>query len=181
MSLYNLDECNNFYINSEKIANNITSYYVHSHFLIVTTSAHRLIITKLKPNIIEIFKENFNSGRKIENHGKIIIAPAGSSEVILQFPRGNLEVINTKDMTYHLVNKYVKNNEFRRAMHLCRKFKLNMNSLIYKRKISHLNDNMTFFVKDIDNPRWLSFFITDLRKNLKNTEEVSNKIFIFIL
>lgn len=77
-------------------------------------------------------------------------------------PRGNLECIEPRALSLAIIADYLNNLDFREAFELMRRQRIDLN-LIYDICPNKFNDNCEKFIKDLNNPNWLSLFLTELR------------------
>lgn len=174
-----LSYTNCFSIDGREVANNITSFYIHSEFLLLTTLQHTLICIPLnKTGMEQLTKHDltikpWESGinekpfaeiniRRVERGSYIITAISQDSKVILQMPRGNLECIQPRALSLHIIKLYLNNCNYLVAFDIMRKQRINLN-LIYDHNPQLFVHNAEKFVEDIVNPNWLSLFLSELQ------------------
>lgn len=172
--------CTNcFSIDGKEIAKNITSFYVHSDFLLLTTQQHTLICVPLNESGMEQLRkhdltvrpwENGNNEisftniyiRRLEKDSYIIAAISQDSKTILQMPRGNLECIEPRALSLHILKSHLDNCSYRIAFDIMKKQRINLN-LIYDHDPKLFMDNAEKFVEEIAKPDWLSLFLSELQ------------------
>nr|CAD7595063.1 unnamed protein product [Timema genevievae] len=154
-----------FYINTKEIANNVTSYTLHSEFILLTTLQHTLLCSRLDLEGIESLASDHNLGtsRRIERGTRLVIAVPCDTRVILQMPRGNLECIQPRPLLLHLAATYLDSREYRRAFELFRKQRINLN-LLYDHNPEVFLSNTGHFVRSVKDPTWLSLFLSELQE-----------------
>ncbi|XP_035718153.1 putative elongator complex protein 1 isoform X1 [Vespa mandarinia] len=187
-AIISLSHGNRLSIDSKEIANNITSFFLHSKFLLLTTSQHTLVCVTLdnegleqlykqdltiKPWENNICKQSVNdlNIRRIERGSFLIIALPNDSKTILQMPRGNLECIQPRALSLYIIGEHLKKCEYLAAFNLMRKQRINLN-LIYDYEPIIFLQNAKKFVEDITNPQWLSLFLSELQN-----EDVTSTIY----
>ncbi|XP_047349459.1 putative elongator complex protein 1 isoform X1 [Vespa velutina] len=187
-AIISLSHGNRLSIDSKEIANNITSFFLHSKFLLLTTSQHTLVCVTLdnegleqlykqdltiKPWENNICKQSVNdlNIRRIERGSFLIIALSNDSKTILQMPRGNLECIQPRALSLYIIGEHLKKCEYLAAFNLMRKQRINLN-LIYDYEPIIFLQNAKRFVEDITNPQWLSLFLSELQN-----EDVTRTIY----
>ncbi|OAD52932.1 Elongator complex protein 1 [Eufriesea mexicana] len=143
LSLYHR---NCFAINGKQIANNITSFFVHSEFLLLTTTQHTLIYLNI---------------RRIERGSQLIAAIPKDSRTVLQMPRGNLECIQPRALSLYIIGFYLDNCDYLSAFDLMRRERINLN-LIYDHNPKKFIENANKFVEQVYKPCWLSLFLSEL-------------------
>lgn len=132
--VFALTRTNGFYINNKMVANNVTSFTIHDKYLLLTTTQNRICCIRLINSQIEKLKmtslnEDFFS-RPIEQGGLIICGIPNTSNVVLQIPRGNLEVISIRLIAIDILEALLDKNEWKEAINLIRTDRLNFNLLI---------------------------------------------------
>ena len=95
-----LDAHQNFYVNDQIICKECTSFVVGTDYVMLTTSSHKLLcipVTVLSEDVIteEIIRQS-SSERSLERGSVIVSHPAHTTKIVLQLPRGNLEIIHPR-------------------------------------------------------------------------------------
>ncbi|CAL7938888.1 unnamed protein product [Xylocopa violacea] len=177
-SVLSLYHRNYFAINGEQIANNITSFFIHSEFLLLTTVQHTLICLKLnEDDFKQLVEQNFAikpweshlnkksytdlNIRRVERGSQLIAAISKDSKTILQMPRGNLECIQPRPLSLYIVGLYLDNCDYLSAFDLMRRQRINLN-LIYDHDPQKFTNNVSKFVEQVSKPNWLSLFLSEL-------------------
>ncbi|XP_011056183.1 PREDICTED: elongator complex protein 1 isoform X4 [Acromyrmex echinatior] len=173
---------NSFFINGKETAKNITSFYVHSDFVILTTLQHTLVCVPLnevglkqlsvydltvKPWLNTMDKMSLTDIyiRRLEKDSRIITAILQDSKVILQMPRGNLECIQPRALSLHILKFYLDNCNYLTALDIMTKQRINLN-LIYDHNPQLFIDNVKKFVEDIIQHKklnWLNLYLSELQ------------------
>ena len=92
--------------------------------------------------------------RSVERGSRIAAIPPGSCTVILQQPRGNLEIISPKALVLPSIAKSLKMRHFKTAFRLCSKERVDLNVLIdYEFPIIHRTTKRGRFSSRIRNAR----------------------------
>ncbi|XP_029166752.1 putative elongator complex protein 1 isoform X2 [Nylanderia fulva] len=166
-------------IDGKEIAKNITSFYVHSDFLLLTTQQHTLICVPLNESGIQQLSKHdltvkpWENGsneisladiyiRRVEKNSHLIAAISQDSKTILQMPRGNLECIEPRALSLHILKSYLNNCNYQTAFHIMKKQRINLN-LIYDHDPKLFMDNAEKFVEEITNSGSLSLFLSELQ------------------
>ena len=93
------------YVDGKEVLSAISSFVVHSHFLVVTSlQKHRLLclpLAHLSSSNVE-FTE-----RAIERGARLVHAIATETTVILQMPRGNLEAIHPRALSLNIMKSLI--------------------------------------------------------------------------
>ncbi|XP_072752046.1 putative elongator complex protein 1 [Anoplolepis gracilipes] len=181
--------CTNcFSIDGKEITKNITSFYVHSDFLLLTTQQHTLICVPLNETGMEQLSKHdltvkpWENGsneisftdiyiRRIEKDSYIIAAISQNSKTILQMPRGNLECIEPRALSLHILKSHLNNCSYRTVFDIMKKQRINLN-LIYDHDPKLFTDNAEKFVEEIAKPDLLSLFLSELQN-----EDVTNMMY----
>lgn len=98
----------------------------------------------------------------MEKDSYIIAALPQDSKTILQMPRGNLECIEPRALSLHILKSHLDNCNYRTAFDIMRKQRINLN-LIYDHDPKLFMDNAERFVEEIAKPDWLSLFLSELQ------------------
>lgn len=158
------------YINQKMIMNNVSSFFVHTHFLLLTTLQHVLLCTELsKPGLDAIIDYQKNESdhvytRKIERGAKLVIAVPNDTRVVFQMPRGNLETIQPRPLSLKIIGEYLDNLLYHEAFDLMRKQRINLN-LIYDHDPEKFIKNIGIFLESVQNISWLNLFLSDLENS----------------
>ncbi|KAL0127474.1 hypothetical protein PUN28_005627 [Cardiocondyla obscurior] len=180
-----LSQENNFSVDGKEIADNITSFYVHSDFMLLTTLQHTLICVLLnEAGIKQLSKHDLTVKpwlnkyndiaetlfsdiyiRRLEKDSRIIVAIPNESKVILQMHRGNLECIQPRALSVHILKHYLNNCDYVTALDMMTKERINLN-LIYDHNPQLFLDNVHKFIDDIiqhNKLNWLNLFLSELQ------------------
>lgn len=175
LSLYHR---NCFAVDGKQIANNVTSFFVHSEFLLLTTAQNTLVCVYLnKSDFEELMKQDLTvkpwenelsdksfldtNIRRLERGSKLIIAVPKDSKTVLQMPRGNLECIQPRTLSLHIIGYHLDNCDYLSAFDLMRRQRINLN-LIYDHNPEKFIENANKFVNQISKVSWLSLFLSEL-------------------
>lgn len=144
------------YRNSNELSTEVTSFTVtdDQEFLIYTT------IGELK--FVSLNSEEAIETRRIERGSKIVSLVKNKSQIIFQLPRGNLETITPRILSFKIIRKHLQNQEYRLAFDLLRKERINLNLLIDLNPQQFLKD-ILLFIEQIDSIQWLNLFLTELK------------------
>ncbi|XP_068622441.1 elongator complex protein 1 [Battus philenor] len=157
----------NLYIDDLRVINNISSYFVHSNFLLITTLQHLLLCTELTQSGLEALMEYQKSDsdnvykRKIERGAKLVIAVPDATNTIFQMPRGNLETIQPRPLSLRIIGDKLDLLDYEKAFDLMRKQRINLN-LIHDHNPKMFFENIGKFLDSIKNNSWLCLFLSDL-------------------
>ncbi|XP_059055717.1 elongator complex protein 1 isoform X2 [Achroia grisella] len=157
----------NLLINGAIALNNVSSFFIHTHFLLITTLQHLLLCVELTKSGISAIMEyqktqsEYIYKRKIERGAKLIIAVPNDIRTIFQLPRGNLECIQPRPLALKVIGEYLNSLKYNEAFDLMRKQRINLN-LIYDHNPEQFIKDIDVFLQSITNNSWLSLFLSDL-------------------
>ncbi|CAG4944114.1 unnamed protein product [Parnassius apollo] len=160
----------NLYINNRMVLNNVSSYFVHTSFLLITTLQHMLLCAELTDSGMEAILEYQKNGsikiykRKIERGAKLIIAVPNAINTIFQMPRGNLETIQPRPLSLKIIGELLDFLHYEKAFDLMRKQRINLN-LIHDHNPKLFLSNIDKFLESIQNTSWLCLFLSDLENS----------------
>lgn len=161
-----LSHTGHLHIDNAREIHSVSSIFVHTHFLLITTLSHELVCAELTKPGINAMKE-FHSApdlaykRKIERGAKLVIAVPCDNRTVLQMPRGNLEAIQPRPLSLKIIGEYLDSSKFYEAFNLMRKQRINLN-LIYDHNPENFINNIDKFLDSIKNNSWLNLFLSDL-------------------
>ncbi|XP_041368137.1 putative elongator complex protein 1 [Gigantopelta aegis] len=165
-----LTERYRFYVNDVEFASNCTSFAIHDEFLLLTTLAHTLrcicFTTKVSDlhSLLHGKAHPFDeSVRRVERGSRIVTAVRGETTVVLQMPRGNLEVIHPRALVLSAIKKHLDNLQYQKALILMRKHRINTN-LIYDHDPECFRNNVLQFVLQVKEANYINLFLTDLQE-----------------
>lgn len=154
----------NLYVTSEDhdpalVSSGITSIFVLTKFLLMTTTQHTLCCIKLESFDRLLQAQHERDGRRVERGSRIVVAV--DTRVVLQMPRGNLETITPRTLVLDVAAQYLDVASYSAAFELFRKQRINLN-LLFDHDPEKFLSNVDKFVDDLHNPSWLSLFLSEL-------------------
>lgn len=155
----------NLYFDDELILNNVTSFFIHSHFLLITTSQHLLLCVELNSTGVAALKSYRKTEspyvykRNIETGAKLVTAVPYGTRTVFEMPRGNLEAIQPRPLSLKVIGEFLDDLNYGKAIDLMRKQRINLN-LMYDHDPEKFMNNCDKLV-NIDN-MWLNLFLADL-------------------
>ena len=171
--LISLSHQNRLYLDNTVLSSECTSFYLHEEYIIYTTSSHKLcFIPKLKSFLIEKqqkasglnMKEGNEISRSVERGARIVTVTPYDTKVILQLPRGNLEVIHPRPLVISLVKYDLDHGLYKSAFLHMRKHRINMN-LIHDHNSQMFLQNVNRFIKELDSVEHLNLFLSELNES----------------
>ena len=151
------------YVNGQEVASGITSFFIHSDFLMATTVKHTLKCLPLS-EMSNFSQESFwisESVRALERGSKLVVAVASDTKTILQMPRGNLEVIHPRALALQIIKQLLNKCDYKKTMEILRRQRINLN-LIVDHNIELFKTNIKKFIESINSMDRLCVFIADL-------------------
>ncbi|XP_051043786.1 elongator complex protein 1 [Phodopus roborovskii] len=164
------DRCR-FFINNTEVASNITSFAVCDEFLLLTTHSHTCqcfslrdaTLKTLQAGLCDSNKANGEILRKVERGSRIVIVVPQDTKLILQMPRGNLEVVHHRALVLAQIRKWLDKLMFKEAFECMRKLRINLN-LIHDHNPKVFLENVETFIKQIDSVNHINLFFTELKE-----------------
>lgn len=154
LKIISLKNRQNLFLDDEKIASDVTSFFVTENLLIYTI-IDQLIFMKLETNKII-------ADRKIERGGKLIVVVPKDSRTVLQMPRGNLETVQPRILSLNIIGRLLDQKKYFLAMDLLRKQRINLNIIVDHNPVEFFK-NINNFIEEISNINWLNLFLSDLQ------------------
>lgn len=157
------------YLNSKELATEVTSFTITSDndFLIYTTIGE-LKFVEIERNVGQVVES-----RRVERGSRIISLVKDKSQIIFQLPRGNLETISPRILSFKIIKRLLRSCEYKLALDLLRKERINLNLLIDLNPQKFLKE-LQMFVEQIDSIQWLNLFLTELKN-----EDVTSTMYKF--
>uniref|UniRef100_A0A452UM17 Elongator complex protein 1 n=1 Tax=Ursus maritimus TaxID=29073 RepID=A0A452UM17_URSMA len=164
------DRCR-FFINDTEIASNITSFAVYGEFLLLTTHSHTCQCFCLKDTSFNTLHAGLSSShlskgeslRKVERGSRIVTVVPQDTKLILQMPRGNLEVVHHRALVLAQIRKWLDKLMFKEAFECMRKLRINLN-LIHDHNPKVFLENVDTFIRQIDSVNHINLFFTELKE-----------------
>ncbi|XP_028367280.1 elongator complex protein 1 isoform X2 [Phyllostomus discolor] len=164
------DRCRLF-INDNEVASNITSFAVYDEFLLLTTHSHTCQCFCLRDASFKTLQASLSSSdapngeilRKVERGSRIVTVMPQDTKLVLQMPRGNLEVVHHRALVLAQIRKWLDKLMFKEAFECMRKLRINLN-LIHDHNPKVFLENVEDFVKQIDSVNHINLFFTELKE-----------------
>ncbi|XP_019847772.2 elongator complex protein 1 [Bactrocera dorsalis] len=154
------------YIDNELIAGDVTSFCLAGNYLAYTK------LSEL--NFMLLATRQHAYKRNMERGGRLVTTIANDARVVLQMPRGNLEVICPRVLALEIIGQMLDKQRYREAFNMLRKQRINLNIICDHNMINFVK-NVDVFLKQITNPQWLNLFLTDLQnEDFSKTMYASN-------
>lgn len=155
-----------YWANTQLLAD-CTSVHLHSHHILMTTMSHILLVVPLTTNALRALAQGDGSkydligSRRLERGSRIVTAIPNGSGVLLQMPRGNLEMIHPLPLAVHILKGLIDSKNFSAAMDIMRRQRIDMN-LLYDHNPEHFFNNIEEFIRSVGNPHWIDLLIASL-------------------
>uniref|UniRef100_A0A9L0TI06 Elongator complex protein 1 n=1 Tax=Equus caballus TaxID=9796 RepID=A0A9L0TI06_HORSE len=164
------DRCR-FFINDTEVASNVTSFAVYDEFLLLTTHSHTcqcfcLRDTSFKTLQAALSSNHMSNGeslRKVERGSRIVTVVPQDTKLILQMPRGNLEVVHHRALVLAQIRKWLDKLMFKEAFECMRKLRINLN-LIHDHNPKVFLENVETFIRQVDSVNHINLFFTELKE-----------------
>ncbi|VCX30510.1 unnamed protein product [Gulo gulo] len=164
------DRCR-FFINDTEVASNITSFAVYGEFLLLTTHSHTCQCFCLRDASFNALHAGLSSSllskgeslRKVERGSRIVTVVPQDTKLILQMPRGNLEVVHHRALVLSQIRKWLDKLMFKEAFECMRKLRINLN-LIHDHNPKVFLENVETFIRQIDSVNHINLFFTELKE-----------------
>ena len=184
-----LDSRSRLYINNKLLSSECNSFVIHDVFLIFTTITNLIrFIPLFDPNLLlpptattttttvattttqtsSHITYDFTM-REVERGSCLVTVISNDAKVVLQLPRGNLEVIYPRILVLHQIALYLDKLDYLSAFLSCRKHRIDMN-LLYDYNPSQFLANVSLFIQQINQEDYLNLFIS----SLSNTDVTVN-------
>ncbi|GAA5885604.1 hypothetical protein JCM16303_001478 [Sporobolomyces ruberrimus] len=173
------------YASSKLVASDATSFVTTPDFLIYTTFSHEakfVSLVTLSPFYTghttlehsESFARRAPGGgaggenempsikRAVERGSRIVTVAPSSTSLVLQMPRGNLEIICPRPLVLRVVRDFLDLQRFRSAFLLCRKHRIDLN-LLYDHNPSFLTSHLSGFIDQVKEVDHLNLFLSGLK------------------
>ncbi|KFM81606.1 Elongator complex protein 1, partial [Stegodyphus mimosarum] len=161
-----LSERYNLFCNDHVILSNCTSYTIHDEFLLITTTDNTLKCLLKDWDLPALLKNKLNVltdilSQRIEK-STIITSSNGSTKVILQMPRGNLETIHPRPLMLSHICKHLNKLQYREAFDLAKVHRIDLN-LLFDYNPKEFLENVQAVIEQIGSPSNLTLFLASLK------------------
>ncbi|XP_034114573.1 elongator complex protein 1 [Drosophila albomicans] len=140
-------------IDDELIDEDVTSFIVTNNYVIYTQ------LNAL--HFVEISNRRKVSTRSIERGAKLVMH-APDARLVLQLPRGNLEVIYPRVLVLELIGSLLNDKRYNDAMRMIRTHRINPN-IICDHNVQSFCSEPHVFLGEISDPQWLCLFLSELK------------------
>ncbi|XP_036325439.1 putative elongator complex protein 1 [Rhagoletis pomonella] len=142
------------YIDSQLVSGDVTSFCLAGNYLAYTKLTElNFVLLSTRQNVYK---------RNMERGGRLVTTIVNDARVVLQMPRGNLEVISPRVLALEIIGKLLDQQRYHDAFDMLRKQRINLNIICDHNLVRFVN-NVHIFLSEITNPNWLNLFLTDLQ------------------
>lgn len=141
------------HVDGKRVAEDVTSFCVVGDYLIYTQ------LNTL--HFIRLSDKCAVAARNIERGAKLV-TPATGARLVLQLPRGNLELICPRVLVLDLIGKSLNRGDYYVPMCMVRKHRINMN-IICDHDMAKFVESVGEFLDQIQDSQWISLFINELQ------------------
>ena len=119
------------FLNNRVFSTKCTSFFLTSNFLIITTTENNLQIWQVDEGLLNDSSNMIeNEKRKLERGAKIVTCVEDDGQMILQVPRGNLEIIRPRILLLHQLKRLLDSGNYVKAFGIMQKYRINLNLLV---------------------------------------------------
>lgn len=111
--------------------------------------------------------------RRIERGARIVTSVPSEPSLVLQMPRGNLEIIMPRPLVIEQVKIDVRNQNYRSAFLACRKHRVDLNLLV-EVSPETFSDNIPKFVQQLEDEDYINLFLTGLSRSDLSAELINS-------
>uniref|UniRef100_H2YH47 Elongator complex protein 1 n=1 Tax=Ciona savignyi TaxID=51511 RepID=H2YH47_CIOSA len=172
--LLSLSAQKQLFLNNTVISRECTSFAIHNEYVLYTTSSHKLICISRSSDISDLEKQHSNAAfstdhqisccisRTVERGSTIVTVTPNDTKVVVQMPRGNLELIHPRPLVLSVVKRAIDGICYKDAFVLMRKHRLNMN-LLYDHAPGLFMGHVNEFIAQLDSVDYLNLFLSELK------------------
>ncbi|GLV37639.1 Elongator complex protein 1 [Carabus blaptoides fortunei] len=153
-----------FYYNDEKVLNNVTSFIFCKNYLLLTTTENQLLCIRLSSKALaqlELRDTTHFYKRSIPTGALLVNDIPNTSKVVLQVPRGELEIINPRPIALDQIDKLLSQKRHLEAYKIMRADRIDSNVLYDLDPARFMND-IEEFIKNINNCEYIDVIITQM-------------------
>lgn len=165
------------YTTDQMLYLDVTSYLVTNNYLFLTTTDSQLLcykLTKLGVNRLKNLSYEKVTKREIPKGSILIASVPNTHSIILQLPRGDIEIIRPRILTIDAFQMLLNNKNYKQAFNLIREDRINPNIIVDVNPENFL-ENIKNVIENIDMDLLNSFIIDIEDENI--TEKMYNDCF----
>uniref|UniRef100_A0A8C6F0K3 Elongator complex protein 1 n=1 Tax=Monodon monoceros TaxID=40151 RepID=A0A8C6F0K3_MONMO len=135
----------------------------HRLFIRGANGLEPMVSLALQAGLSSSHVSNGESLRKVERGSRIVTVVPQDTKLILQMPRGNLEVVHHRALVLAQIRKWLDKLMFKEAFECMRKLRINLN-LIHDHNPKVFLENVETFIRQIDSVNHINLFFTELKE-----------------
>ena len=170
-----LSETGQLAIDDHVLVSNCTSFLIAQHHLMLTTADHLLKFVHLTdPANLDIpgnVPESDERCRTIERGALLITVMPSIYAVVLQMPRGNLEMVYPRVLVLSGIRRHISEGDYRTAFLACQTHQVDLN-LLHDFKPVLFMDKIELFISQLKKPGRIDEFLSKLKD-----EDVSRTLY----
>uniref|UniRef100_A0A6G1SMY3 Elongator complex protein 1 n=1 Tax=Aceria tosichella TaxID=561515 RepID=A0A6G1SMY3_9ACAR len=151
------------------VSNCCTSFKISENFLIYTNTENMINFIPLERLTTDKLHDELGAWvQPIENGGTLVLVCEDESKVILQMPRGNLEILHPRIMVLLRLTNYIDDCDYVSAMKLARRYRVDLNFICdYMLRCNEkkfYDESLNLFANAIaiSDPALLNLFVAEL-------------------
>ncbi|KAL5000714.1 IKI3 family-domain-containing protein [Aspergillus recurvatus] len=173
--LISLSRTGGLYANKTLLAKNCTSFLLTSSHVIFTTSLHLLKFVHLRrAEDMEVppdTPETDERCRSIERGSRLVTVMPSTFSVVLQAPRGNIEIIYPRALVLAGIRSFIDKKDYHSAFLTCRSQMVDMN-IIHDYAPEQFMESIALFVDQVKRVDFVDEFLSRLKE-----EDVSQTLY----
>ncbi|XP_060518646.1 elongator complex protein 1 [Cylas formicarius] len=157
-----LNQCHDLLINKNAVCSKVFSIFIYKSYFLFTHASCKLYCVRLTSDNVDQANWDLTKFyvRDIEQGARIVCVNE-KAEIILELPRGNLEIIECRLICIDKVEKMMCDNKWQDAIMLIRQNKLNWNLLIDLNP-QRFSDHVLEFAKAAESVSLLNSIVSEL-------------------
>ncbi|KAK3946392.1 IKI3 family-domain-containing protein [Diplogelasinospora grovesii] len=165
---FGLSRNGHLYANSRQLAKNCTSFLVTPSHLVFTTSNHLVKFVHLCAAAEDLDvplddPENDERCRSIERGARLVTAMPTKMSLVLQMPRGNLEIIFPRAMVLAGIRQLIEQKDYGGAFSTCRTQRVDMN-ILYDHRPEQFLGSVGLFLEQVGDAANIDLFLSALKE-----------------
>lgn len=170
-AIFGISQAHKLVANESFITDGCNSFSHNCDFLIFSTHYNTCRFLPLRPELLSHHtqltdeakqKEYDHTVRAVERGSRIVCTPRNDIRVVLQMPRGNLEVISPRALILSRAKSLLDKRAYADVFFMLRKHRLSLN-LLYDHNPATFEEHVQEFVHSINNAQHLNLFIMELK------------------
>lgn len=119
------------FLNNQTLSTKCSSFILTPFFLVTTTTDNILQTWRLNDSLLQESPSAVgDEERKLERGATLVTSVDKDGSVLLQMPRGNLELIWPRILLIYQLKQLLNNNQFEKAFKIMKRHRINLNLLV---------------------------------------------------